>query len=57
MKNFINKILKVRLSIYSLGLLVIAFALNAFRTELFGVVKGYAPHNLTFNLSALLQFC
>jgi ABC-type Fe3+-siderophore transport system permease subunit len=30
--------------------LIAALALNYFRTEIFGVVKGYAPHNFSFNM-------
>ena len=37
-------------SIVSFTLLLAALILNYLRTELFGVVKGYAPHNFGFNV-------
>jgi hypothetical protein len=38
------------LSIISVLALGIALLLNYYRTEWFGVIKGYAPHNFGFNL-------
>jgi len=34
--------------------LIIALILNYFRTEWFGVIKGYAPHNFGFNFTYFL---
>jgi len=44
-------IINLILSILSLVSLTTALLLNYFRTELFGVVKGYAPHNFSFNIT------
>lgn len=41
-------------SIVSVITLMIALILNYFRTELFGVVKGYAPHNFGFNMTIFM---
>lgn len=38
------------LAIISVLSLCIALILNFFRTEWFGVIKGYAPHNFGFNI-------
>jgi hypothetical protein len=37
-------------SILSALSLLLAIVFNLFRTQLFGVIKGYAPHNFGFNL-------
>lgn len=42
--------INLSISILSVLSLITAFALNYFRTELFGVIKGYAPHNFGFNM-------
>lgn len=42
------------ISILSILSLMAAFILGYFRTELFGVIKGYAPHNYGFNMICFL---
>jgi hypothetical protein len=41
-------------SFFSILALITALLLNYFRTELFGVIKGYAPHNFGFNMTYFL---
>lgn len=38
----------------SLGILFFALLVNEFRAPLFGIKKGYAPHNFGFNFMFLL---
>lgn len=33
----------------SLGILILSLVINEFREPLFGIKKGYAPHNFGFN--------
>lgn len=39
------------LSVVSLFSLIAALILSYYKTELFGIIKGYAPHNYSFNLT------
>ena len=38
----------------SLGVLFLALVINEFREPLFGIKKGYAPHNFGFNFMFFL---
>ena len=38
----------------SLGILILALLINEFREPLFGIKKGYAPHNFGFNFMFFL---
>lgn len=42
--------INLTISILSILSLMAAFILNYFRSELFSVIKGYAPHNFGFNM-------
>ncbi|MDA0177388.1 MULTISPECIES: hypothetical protein [Mesoflavibacter] len=43
-----------RMAFSSLGILIIALLINEFRVPLFGIKKGYAPHNFGFNFTFFL---
>ena len=43
-----------KLSVTSFSLLIVAFALNIFKGELFGFQDGYAPHELQFSFKFIL---
>lgn len=51
MEKSIEKKLKwtQRFAILSFGILIIALGINYFREPLFGIKKGYAPQNFSFN--------
>lgn len=38
------------MALVSFGILIFALFVNEFREPLFGIKKGYAPHNFEFNL-------
>ena len=44
----------IKLATFSLTSLIAILTINYFREELFGIKKGYAPHNFAFNMTFLL---
>ncbi|MCX7550124.1 hypothetical protein [Xanthomarina sp. F2636L] len=43
-----------RMAFASLGILILALVINEFREPLFGIKKGYAPHNFGYNFTFFL---